>query len=90
MKNSLLRANKLKKENNNNTFNFPFWMQGEEIGMLDNRAISYADTLDPAACNLGQLGNWMEESRDPERKSFYISLSTSFFFQHNFLSGKTC
>lgn len=38
--------------------------------MVDNRAISYVDTLDPAACNLNVTGNWMEESRDPERKSF--------------------
>lgn len=60
-------------------------MQGEEIGMVDNRAISFVDTLDPAACNLGATGNWMEESRDPERKSFY-HFFFSFTFQFYFCS----
>lgn len=69
-------------------------MQGEEIGMLDNRAISYADTLDPAACNLGVSGDWLHRSRDPERKSFYtfyFSAPLSFaILSSNFSGGKTC
>lgn len=49
--------------------------------MVDNRAISWADTKDPAACNLNDsTGNWMDESRDPERKNFYIYIFSSFFF----------
>lgn len=44
-------------------------MQGDEIGMLDNRdGISYADTVDPKACNVNETGNWKELSRDPQRK----------------------
>lgn len=37
--------------------------------MVDNRdGISYAETVDPPACNLPESGNWREQSRDPERK----------------------
>lgn len=64
--------------------------------MLDNRAISYVDTKDPAACNLNVTGNWMEESRDPERKSFlpfffFIHLLIFLFLLSNNFSGyKMC
>lgn len=45
-------------------------MQGDEIGMVDNRdGISYKETQDPQACNQPESGNWKELSRDPERKS---------------------
>ena len=42
---------------------------GDEIGMIDHRDISYEDTLDPQGCNLGPEGyRWA--SRDPQRVPF--------------------
>ncbi|XP_031638870.1 maltase 1-like [Contarinia nasturtii] len=44
---------------------------GEEIGMVDNRTISYNETLDPQACNFKpNATNWMDQSRDPQRTPF--------------------
>jgi len=42
---------------------------GEEIGMLDNKNISWEDTKDPAACNTNP-SVYMKYSRDPERTPF--------------------
>lgn len=45
--------------------------QGEEFGMLDNRdGITWEETQDPRACNLGENGPWRSESRDPARTPF--------------------
>jgi alpha-glucosidase len=43
---------------------------GDEIGMLDYREISWEDTLDPAACSLNDAENYKEASRDPQRTPF--------------------
>lgn len=44
-------------------------LQGEEIGMLDNRdGISFEETLDLGALNVGKNGSWKYFSRDPARK----------------------
>ncbi|KAL6264517.1 hypothetical protein P5V15_004625 [Pogonomyrmex californicus] len=42
---------------------------GDEIGMVDKRDISWNDTKDPQACNAGQA-QYMNVSRDPERTPF--------------------
>lgn len=42
---------------------------GEEIGMLDHRDISWEDTQDPQACNNEQEG-YQQRSRDPQRTPF--------------------
>ncbi|XP_070505133.1 maltase 2-like isoform X2 [Chironomus tepperi] len=42
---------------------------GEEIGMVDNKNISWKDTQDPAACNTNP-DVYMKFSRDPERTPF--------------------
>lgn len=42
---------------------------GEEIGMVDHREISWEDTKDPQACNAGREG-YEERSRDPQRTPF--------------------
>ncbi|XP_035778650.1 maltase 2-like [Anopheles albimanus] len=42
---------------------------GDELGMVDFRDMSYEDTLDPQGCNLGPEGyKW--SSRDPQRVPF--------------------
>lgn len=43
---------------------------GEEIGMLDYREISWEDTQDPAACNTNDPDNYEFISRDPQRTPF--------------------
>lgn len=43
---------------------------GDEIGMLDYREISWDDTLDPLACNTNDPENYEMKSRDPERTPF--------------------
>lgn len=43
---------------------------GEEIGMLDYRDISWEETQDPAACNAQSLENYKVKSRDPQRTPF--------------------
>lgn len=43
---------------------------GEEIGMLDYREISWENTLDPQACNTNDPGNYKFKSRDPQRTPF--------------------
>jgi alpha-glucosidase len=40
---------------------------GDEIGMLDYRDISWEDTLDPQACNTNDPNNYKDASRDPQR-----------------------
>jgi alpha-glucosidase len=40
--------------------------KGEEIGMLDHRDISWADTVDPQACN-SNPDDYKPLSRDPQR-----------------------
>ncbi|XP_031625091.1 maltase 2-like [Contarinia nasturtii] len=40
---------------------------GEELGMVDNRTIPYAETIDPQANTMDPTGNWMDFSRDPQR-----------------------
>ncbi|XP_024941638.1 maltase 1 isoform X2 [Cephus cinctus] len=42
---------------------------GEEIGMLDNFNISFAQSDDPQGCNLGE-DHYLEKSRDPARTPF--------------------
>ena len=42
---------------------------GDEIGMLDYRDISFEDTLDPQGCNVGP-DNYKWASRDPQRTPF--------------------
>ena len=42
---------------------------GDEIGMLDYRDISFEDTLDPQGCNVGPE-NYKWASRDPQRTPF--------------------
>lgn len=43
---------------------------GDEIGMLDYRDISWEDTLDPQACNTNDPENYKWASRDPQRTPF--------------------
>jgi alpha-glucosidase len=43
---------------------------GDEIGMLDHRDISWEDTLDPQACNTNDPKNYKWASRDPQRTPF--------------------
>ena len=43
---------------------------GDEIGMLDYRDISWDDTLDPQACNTNDPNNYKDASRDPQRTPF--------------------
>lgn len=43
---------------------------GDEIGMLDYRQISWDDTLDPQACNTNDPENYEFASRDPVRTPF--------------------
>lgn len=43
---------------------------GDEIGMLDYRDISFEDTLDPQACNTQDPENYKWASRDPQRTPF--------------------
>lgn len=43
---------------------------GDEIGMLDYREISWENTLDPQACNTNDPNNFEDASRDPERTPF--------------------
>ena len=43
---------------------------GEEIGMMDYREITWLDTQDPQACNTNDPDNFMEKSRDPQRTPF--------------------
>lgn len=42
---------------------------GDEIGMVDKRDISWEDTQDPQGCNAGQA-QFESVSRDPERTPF--------------------
>ncbi|EFN75190.1 Maltase 1 [Harpegnathos saltator] len=42
---------------------------GDEIGMVDKRDISWEDTKDPQTCNAGEK-NYATVSRDPERTPF--------------------
>lgn len=42
---------------------------GEEIGMVDKRDISWEDTQDPLACNVGK-DKYQNQSRDPNRTPF--------------------
>lgn len=43
---------------------------GDEIGMLDYRDISWDMTLDPQACNTNDPNNYKDASRDPERTPY--------------------
>lgn len=43
---------------------------GDEIGMLDYREITWEDTLDPQACNTNDPLNYEWASRDPQRTPF--------------------
>jgi alpha-glucosidase len=43
---------------------------GDEIGMLDYRDISWDKTLDPQACNTNDPNNYKDASRDPQRTPF--------------------
>lgn len=43
---------------------------GDEIGMLDYRDISWENTLDPQACNTNDPDNFKDASRDPQRTPF--------------------
>lgn len=43
---------------------------GDEIGMLDHKEISWDKTLDPQACNTNNPDDFVHASRDPERSPF--------------------
>lgn len=43
---------------------------GDEIGMLDYRDITWDKTLDPQACNTNDPDNYKDASRDPERTPY--------------------
>lgn len=43
---------------------------GDEIGMVDFRDMSYQDTVDPQACNRGNPNDYKWSSRDPQRTPF--------------------
>lgn len=43
---------------------------GDEIGMLDYRDITWDMTLDPQACNTNDPNNFKDASRDPQRTPF--------------------
>jgi len=43
---------------------------GDEIGMVDYRDITFKDTLDPQACNKGDPMDYKWSSRDPQRTPF--------------------
>lgn len=43
---------------------------GDEIGMVDYRDISWEDTQDPQACNANNPGTYRDLSRDPQRTPF--------------------
>jgi alpha-glucosidase len=43
---------------------------GDEIGMLDYRDITWDKTLDPQACNTNDPNNYKWASRDPQRTPF--------------------
>lgn len=45
---------------------------GEEIGMLDHRGITWEETVDPQACN-GPEEGYQERSRDPQRTPFQVN-----------------
>lgn len=49
--------------------------QGDEIGMVDNRDISWEDTVDPQACKAPREV-YKEKSRDPARTPFQWDDST--------------
>ncbi|XP_030383381.1 maltase 2-like isoform X2 [Scaptodrosophila lebanonensis] len=49
---------------------------GEELGMLDYREISWEDTVDPPARNAGEE-NYKDVSRDPERTPFQWNNETN-------------
>lgn len=49
---------------------------GDEIGMLDYREISWEDTLDPQACNTNPV-DYVWASRDPERTPFQWDATTN-------------
>lgn len=66
---------------------------GEEIGMLDHRDITWEETVDPQACNGPQEG-YKERSRDPQRTPFQVSFccilrSTREIFYVRYISGMT-
>jgi hypothetical protein len=50
---------------------FNHHQQGDEIGMLDYRDISWEDTVDPAACNTNREV-YKKFSRDPERTPIQV------------------
>lgn len=49
---------------------------GDEIGMLDHRDITWAETLDPQGCNAGEE-NYKWASRDPQRTPYQWDDSTN-------------
>lgn len=53
-----------------------FTYNGDEIGMVDNRDISWDDTKDPWACNANPE-NYSDISRDPARTPFQWDGSTN-------------
>lgn len=59
-----------------------FTYNGDEIGMLDYREISWDDTQDPWACNANADG-YNEFSRDPARTPFQWDSSTNAGFNTN-------
>lgn len=57
--------------------------QGEEIGMVDHREISWEDTQDPSACNSNETV-YKEISRDPARTPFQWDDSVNAGFNEGF------
>lgn len=53
-----------------------FTYNGDEIGMLDHREISWEDTTDPWACNANPI-DYSDLSRDPARTPFQWDSSTN-------------
>lgn len=54
-----------------------FTYNGDEIGMLDHREISWDDTTDPWACNTNDPTDYSDLSRDPARTPFQWDASTN-------------
>ncbi|XP_055710288.1 maltase 2-like [Phlebotomus papatasi] len=50
---------------------------GEEIGMVDNRDITWEETQDPQACNPQDPSRYQELSRDPERTPMQWDATTN-------------
>jgi len=55
---------------------YPYTFQGEELGMVDYRELSWEETVDPPARNVGEK-LYQEVSRDPVRTPFQWNNETN-------------